>query len=248
MKISVITISMNSAATIEDALQSVAQQSYQEIEHIVIDGGSKDETIAIVKKFPKVKYISEPDAGLYDAMNKGIRMATGDVIGMLNSDDFLADPEVIEHVVNTLVEKNAAALYGDLQYVEEKDKSKCVRYWRSGTYKRDNFLRGWMPPHPTFYLRKEYYQQFGLYRTDMRISADYELMLRMLFKHGLTPVYLPEVMVKMRTGGKSNANLLQRLISNKEDRLAWKVNDLRPKSFTLVRKPLHKLSQYFNRP
>ena len=248
MKISIITVSYNSAATIRDTLQCIAAQDYPDIEHIIIDGASKDNTLEIVRKFPHVaKVICEKDNGLYDAMNKGIKAATGDVIGILNSDDIYAHNSVLSNVIRLFEIAQTDTIYGDLQYVKADDLNKVVRNWRSGRFKRSSFYYGWMPPHPAFFVRREVYDKAGLFTTSLRSAADYELMLRILVKHRCSAAYLPEVLVKMRTGGLSNASLQQRLKANKEDRQAWKLNELNPYFFTLYFKPLRKIFQFLRK-
>ncbi|MFY8078106.1 MAG: glycosyltransferase family 2 protein [Flavobacteriales bacterium] len=251
MKVSLITVSYNSASTIADTLKSVQFQTYQDIEYIVVDGNSSDGTIEIVKQFLDAsqglvtKFLCERDKGIYDAMNKGLAMATGDIIGVLNSDDFYCSNDVIEEVVRAFQQNNTDCLYGDLNYVDPIDTSKIVRKWRSGSFRKENFLRGWMPPHPTFFVRKTCYDRFGKFDTQFKSAADYELMLRFLFKESCSAVHLPKVMIHMRAGGVSNVSLKNRIRANREDRLAWKINGLKPKWFTLLRKPLSKLIQYF---
>ena len=178
-------------------------------------------------------------------MNKGLALATGDIIGVLNSDDFYCSNDVIENVVRAFQENETDCLYGDLNYVDPIDTSKIVRKWRSGAYLRENFLKGWMPPHPTFFVKKSCYDSFGTFDTQFKSAADYELMLRFLFKESCSAQHLPKVMIHMRAGGVSNVSLKNRIRANREDRLAWKINGLKPKWFTLLRKPLSKLTQYF---
>ena len=259
MKVSLITVSYNSARTIRDTLVSVQKQTYKDIEHIVVDGNSTDATIEIVKQFLDsakdasqdsakgvvTKFSCEKDKGIYDAMNKGLALATGDIIGVLNSDDFYCSNDVIENVVRAFQENETDCLYGDLNYVDPIDTSKIVRKWRSGAYLRENFLKGWMPPHPTFFVKKSCYDSFGTFDTQFKSAADYELMLRFLFKESCSAQHLLKVMIHMRAGGVSNVSLKNRLRANREDRLAWKINGLKPKWFTLLRKPLSKLKQYF---
>ncbi len=247
MKISIITIAYNSAATIEDTIQSVLGQDYQHVEYIVIDGASKDGTQAIIEKYQSriAYYVSEPDKGIYDAMNKGVQAATGDVIGILNSDDFYADAHVLSDVVKTFVAaKNCDAIYADLVYVDRDQTDKVVRYWRAGAYKPGRFRQGWMPPHPTFFVSKRCYDAFGLYNTALRSAADYELMLRFMHKHEIAVGYLDRVITKMRVGGESNVSLKNRIRANKEDRKAWTMNGLRPAWYTLTLKPLSKIGQF----
>ena len=251
MKVSLITVSYNSANTIADTLKSVQSQTYQDIEYIVVDGNSSDGTIEIVKQFLDASqgvvttFLCERDKGIYDAMNKGLAMATGDIIGVLNSDDFYCSNDVIEEVVRAFQQNKTDCLYGDLNYVDPIDTSKIVRKWRSGSFRKENFLKGWMPPHPTFFVRKTCYDRFGKFDTQFKSAADYELMLRFLFKESCSAVHLPKVMIHMRAGGVSNVSLKNRIRANREDRLAWKINGLKPKWFTLLRKPLSKLIQYF---
>jgi glycosyltransferase len=243
LKITIITPTFFSADTLAPCLESVENQTYKNIEHILVDGGSKDNTVDIARTFLNVtNIVSEPDEGIYDAMNKGVRIAKGDIVGILNSDDKYTSPEVIHSVISKFRQEKIDAVYGDLNYINENNK--IIRRWRSGEYSRDLFLQGWMPPHPTFFIRKEYYDRYGLYNTDFSISADYELMLRMLYRYKLNCVYIPEVLVSMRTGGHSNSSWRKRWTANKEDRKAWVINGLKPKTLTLWKKPLYKLIQY----
>jgi glycosyltransferase len=245
MKISIITATYNSSATIEDTLESVRTQHYSQIEHLIIDGQSKDDTLGIVKKYPHISQcISEKDKGIYDAMNKGIQMATGDIIGMLNSDDFYAGNQVLEKVAKAFIDTGCDAVYGDLQYVDAQNTDRIVRLWKSGNYQPGDFKWGWMPPHPTFFVRKELYEQFGNFNLHMKTAADYELMLRFIHKNSIRLAYIPEVLVKMRTGGASNNSLASRLRANQEDKQAWVINDLQPYWFTLYLKPLRKITQF----
>ena len=243
MKISIITPSYNSGNTIKSSLESIPHQTYKNVEHILIDGGSKDDTIGIAHTCsPLTRIVSEPDQGIYDAMNKGIKLANGDIIGILNSDDVYTSQDVIQIVMDRFKNHKVDAVYGDLNYINQNNK--IIRKWRSGEYGRDSFLQGWMPPHPTFFIRKEYYDRYGLYNTDFSISADYELMLRMLYRYKLNCDYIPEVLVSMRTGGHSNSSWRKRWTASREDRKAWVINGLKPNLLTLWKKPLQKLVQY----
>jgi glycosyltransferase involved in cell wall biosynthesis len=244
MKVSIITVSYNSGRTIEATIRSVLAQDDADIEYIIIDGGSKDNTMDIVSKYQHriAHVVSEPDNGMYDAMNKGIGLATGDLIGILNSDDTYAYPSVIADVVKTLGDSDA--VYADLQYVDTET-GKVVRHWKSGRYNSGDFLKGWMPPHPTFFLRKKYYNNHGLYVVDQGTAADYELMLRMIHKHQIQLSYLPKVITQMKTGGASNVTWKQRWKANQQDRLSWQMNGLTPKWYTLWLKPLRKIFQFF---
>lgn len=247
MRISVITATYNSAATVSDTLTSIGEQDHPDIEHIIVDGRSTDETLAIVAKFPHVaRIISEKDRGIYDAMNKGIRMATGEVIGILNSDDVYIGPSVLSGVARAFSDPAVMTVYADLQYVQADNLEKIRRTWITGPFRKDSFYYGWMPPHPTFFVRKAVYERIGLFNTDLRSAADYELMLRILLKNDVPAHYIPRVIVKMRAGGMSNASLRNRLRANREDRLAWKLNGLKPYFFTLYLKPLRKITQFIN--
>jgi glycosyltransferase len=247
MKVSIITVCYNSASTIEATIRSVVSQDYQNIEYIIIDGSSTDSTLSIVEKYKDSisKVISEKDNGIYFAINKGINFATGDIIGILHADDFYTDNLVISKVVEVFQKTGADTLYGDLQYVNRTDISKVTRHWKSGEYQDGLFYKGWMPPHPSFFVQKKCYDKFGTYNTSLRSAADYELMLRLLHKHKCSTVYLPEVLVRMRVGGKSNVTLLNRIKANREDKKAWLLNGLKPGFFTFIRKPLSKLGQFF---
>ena len=184
MKISIVTATYNSAATVRDTLQSIASQTYENIEHIIVDGVSSDQTLDIVAQYPHVARVSsEKDKGIYDAMNKGIRIASGEVIGILNSDDFYNSNQVIENVMRLFADQTVDAVYGDLQYVHQRDTSKIVRTWKSGEFSKRNFYFGWMPPHPSFFVRKKAYEQFGYFNLALKTAADYEIMLRFLFKN-----------------------------------------------------------------
>ena len=248
MKISIITVAYNAEATIAEAVASVVSQRQDgfELEYIIVDGASTDETLAALEPHSDgiALIISEPDRGLYDAMNKGVAAATGDFIGILNADDTYAHNGVLAAVAARLEETGADALYGDLDYVAADGSGRVVRRWRSGEMGPRSFLRGWMPPHPTFFLARSMYTNHGVYSLELESAADYELMLRMLHKHGVSATYLPDVLVKMRTGGMSNASWGNRLRANSEDRRAWRMNGLRPMPWTLVMKPLRKLGQW----
>ncbi|MFT3703627.1 MAG: glycosyltransferase family 2 protein [Agriterribacter sp.] len=247
MKVSIITTAYNSASTIGDTLHCIRQQDYPDIEHIIIDGNSSDKTVAIVKEFPHVaKLVSERDDGIYDAMNKGIALATGDIIGILNSDDVYTSPEVISLIVKTFKENPwAQATYADLQFVQRDDLTKVVRSWKAGKYKKNSFYYGWMPPHPTFFVRRNVYEKAGIFNPTLGSAADYELMLRILLKYNMPAAYINKIIIKMRMGGISTHSLKNRLTANRQDRIAWKINQLTPFPFTLYLKPIRKLGQFF---
>jgi glycosyltransferase len=247
LKFSIITVSYNAASTIRDTLKSIAEQSYDSIEHIIIDGASSDDTSSIIANFPHVAYyVSEKDKGIYHAMNKGIEMATGDIVGILNADDLYSHRDVIHNVAELFKDSSVDAVYADLNFVDSIDTSKVLRKWRSGMYKISDFYWGWMPPHPTFFIRRNLYIKYGMFNTVLHSSADYELMLRLLLKHEIKTAYLQDVIVNMRQGGKSTASIKNRLIANQEDRMAWVINGLKPHYFTLILKPLRKIKQFIN--
>jgi glycosyltransferase involved in cell wall biosynthesis len=244
VSISIITATFNSGFTIRDCLDSVKDQG-NKVEHIIIDGGSSDGTLDIVKSYPHiVRVISEPDHGIYDAMNKGIALATGDVIGILNSDDFYADKMVLTKVARIFSRDGIDSCYGDLLYVDPADITKITRIWKSGPFHKENFFWGWMPPHPTFFVRRQVYDKYGMFNLNLGSAADYELMLRFLVKHKISMAYIPEVLVKMRAGGVSNASLRNRLEANRMDRYAWVMNGLKPYPWTTFLKPLRKIRQF----
>ncbi len=248
-KVSIITVAFNSDKTIEDTIKSVVNQTYPNIEYIIIDGQSSDNTLDICNQYnDKIsKIISEKDKGIYDAMNKGIKNSTGDIIGILNSDDFYANNQVIEKIVNTFIQHQPDAVYANLVYVDANDANKITRTWIAGNYKPKAFLKGWMPPHPTFFIKKDCYNKYGHYTLKLKSAADYELMLRMIHKHNIKVAYLDEIITKMRVGGMSNASIKNRLKANKEDKMAWKMNGLKPNLLTLIRKPLSKITQFLKK-
>lgn len=246
MKISIVTPAFNSAKTIQHTIESVARQTYPNVEYIIVDGGSKDATAKIVAQYSNVVdiFISEPDRGVYDAMNKGIRMASGDIVAILNSDDFYTHSRVLEQIVAAFRQSGVDSVYGDLQYVNHYQPNQIVRHWESGGFVRESFLAGWMPPHPTFFVKKSVYQRYGLFNLSLQSSADYELMLRFLYKYRISTSYVQDVLVRMRTGGMSNASWLNRWRANQEDRMAWRINGLKPRFYTTILKPLRKLQQF----
>ncbi|NEM98881.1 glycosyltransferase family 2 protein [Pontibacter burrus] len=246
MKISIITIVYNNRETIADAIESVLGQTYPDVEYIIVDGQSTDGTVEVIQRYGNriSKFISERDNGLYDAINKGISLATGEVIGLLHSDDIFYSTESIAQVARAFQDYHTDSVYADLLYVQKANIAKVVRNWVSGNYKRENFLLGWMPPHPTFYVKREVYERLGLYNTSFKSAADYELMLRYLYKHNISTIYLPEVLVRMRVGGKSNVTLKNRIRANQEDYRAWRINGLNPPFYTRFLKPLRKLVQF----
>lgn len=209
MKISIITVCFNSEKTIGDTIRSVVTQTHGDIEYIVIDGGSSDETREIVSSFGEgvARFVSEPDNGLYDAMNKGLALATGDVVGFLHSDDMLADQHVISCIASSLTTNNTDSVYGDIQYVDQEDTGKILTFRTSGNYHRYKFRFGWSPPHPTFYMKRTFYQKYGGFDTTFQIAADYDALLRYMIKYKITSVYDPRIRVRMRVGGVSNRTM-----------------------------------------
>lgn len=216
-KISIITVCFNSADTIVDTIMSVAAQDYSDLEHIIIDGGSTDDTREIIANFSSVAiYLSEPDDGIYDAMNKGIAMASGELIGILNADDFYASDDVLSQIVKVFDEPQVDACYADLLYVKQHNTNKVVRYWKSCSYKQGLFKRGWMPAHPTFFCRKSVYERFGKFDLNYKIAADVELLFRFLEKYRINSIYLPKLLIKMRMGGTTNQSWSNIKIQNHE--------------------------------
>ena len=249
-KISIITVAYNGQSTIKHTVESVSSQDYPYVEYIIIDGASTDWTIDILDYCKdKIDYlISEEDNGIYDAMNKGILASTGDIIGILNSDDFYPNNEVLSKVAQVFKDSDCDCVYGDLVYVNKGDASKIVRYWKSGKFNMSKLNNGWMLPHPTFFVKKSIYNKFGLYNTELENAADYEMILRLLYKHAIKVSYIPNILVKMRTGGTSNSSLVNRLKANREDGFAWRLNDLRKPIFLRFLKPLKKIRQFFLKP
>ena len=249
MKISIITATLNNRGSIEDCLNSIHNQSYKDIEHIVIDGGSTDGTLDLLSKYKNsiTIQVSEPDKGIYYALNKGLKLAKGDIIGFLHADDMFADNDVIDTVVSNMERRNVDSCYGDLIYVGKKNTEKTVRYWKSCPYEKGLFEKGWMPPHPTFFVKKEMYDKYGMFDTDFKIAADYELMLRFLERHQITTLYIPSVLVKMRTGGTSNRSLRNILLKSKEDYRARKKNNVNNALSTVLLKNLSKIPQFLGR-
>jgi len=228
MKVSIITATYNSASTIKDAVQSLERQTYPDIEYIIIDGNSKDNTLEIIRQYSSrvSVMISEPDKGIYDALNKGIAHATGDIIGFLHSDDLLAYPDAISDIVASFNENKCDAVYADLDYVSKDDLSVVVRKWKSGRFSLNRLKYGWMPPHPSFYMKRQKYIEWGSFNIDYRISADYDSLLRYLWQHQAKVSYLPKVLTIMRVGGASNRSLKNIIKKSNEDITIIKNNGL----------------------
>ena len=231
MKISIITATWNSSATLRYTMRSVLSQSYPNIEHIIVDGGSTDSTMEIVHELEpeyqgKLRYISGKDKGIYDAMNKGIHMATGDIVGIINSDDFYHRNDVITKVAEAFNNTDTQAVYGDVRFVNPKKLDKTVRYYSSKNFTPHLFRYGFMPAHPTFFTYRKYFEEFGYYKTDYKIAADYELLIRFLYVHQLKSKYLPFDFMKMRTGGTSTASVKSNILLNKEIVRACRENEI----------------------
>ena len=243
MKISIITCSYNAADTIEKTVKSVLSQKNADIEYIIIDGLSDDGTAGIIKKYSDkiYKFVSEKDAGIYNAMNKGIRLAESEIIGFLNADDIYFDESVISKVLKVFENENTDSVYGDLTYVS-KYSDKIKRYWKSGDYDINNFKKGWMPPHPAFFARRGVYEKYGGFNESYRISADYDLMVRLLYKNKISAFYLPEIIVKMRTGGVSNkiSQAVTRLREDYEIMKKYELGGIK----TMFKKRFNKINQY----
>ncbi len=245
MKISIVTAVFNRVDTIADALSSVQLQSHHPIEHVVQDGGSTDGTLDIIleHKTGATHLVSEPDSGIYDAINKGIARASGDVIGLMHSDDFFAHDKVLERVAQVFQNKDVDGVYGDLDYVSAANSGTVIRHWHSGPYRRTLLKHGWMPPHPTLYLRRQVFDKWGLYDPNFRIAADYDAMLRYLWKGNVRLAYLPEVLVKMRVGGASNRSIRHIIQKSREDYMALQRNGVGGFG-VLVAKNTSKLKQF----
>lgn len=245
LKISIITVAFNAQNTIERCLNSVLRQSYRNVQYIVIDGGSTDCTAQIISKYRQDIdiFVSEADNGVYDAMNKGIAMATGDIVGTINADDFYANDDVLANIAKVFDEHNTEILYGDLDYIDPNDK--VIRKWRSGRYKKGMFNWGWMPPHPTFYCKKKLFEHLGVYKLDYGSAGDYELMLRFIHLNGISVHYLDKVLVKMVVGGISNKNIDNRVQAIRFDLKAMRNNNIFLPMVTILFKPLRKLAQFF---
>lgn len=249
MKVSIVTVCFNSAATIEDTIRSVQAQDYDQVEHVIIDGGSTDGTQAIVGRYNGriKKFVSEPDRGIYDAMNKGLAFAGGDVVGFLNADDVYASPNVIGDVVDAMHAGPIDGVYGDLVYVARHDSNRIVRYWRAGTYRPKAFYSGWVPPHPTFFCRTSLYRQLGGFDPAYRIAGDFELMLRFIEKNGICLQYVPKPLVRMRAGGR--ATTIRGIVQgNREIIRAFRRNDMAFLGRFFCTKLVRKARQFLSRP
>jgi len=246
MKISILTATYNSEKTLRDTIESVLRQSCRDFEYILIDGGSKDNTVDIIKEYePKfeerLRYVSEPDNGIYDAMNKGIRMATGDVVGILNSDDFYTSDDALQKIADAFEHNDIDATYGDIHFVNDDDLTKMVRYYSSAVFKRSFMRFGLMPAHPSFYCKREVYEKYGAFDTSYRIAADFENLLRLIFIHRIKTLYIPKDFVTMRTGGASTAGFDSRKKIMHEHLRAMKKNGVYSNFFLLSLRYFYKI-------
>ena len=250
LKISVVTVCWNSEATIEGTLASVAAQTHPSVEHIIVDGASTDRTLEIVSRYPHVaKVVSERDRGIYDAMNKGLALATGDVIGTLNADDFYAAPDVLAAVADAFIDDTLDVVYADLCYVDQNNPDRVVRYWRSSEFVPGSYRVGWCPPHPTFFVRRSAYERFGDFDLGYRIASDVELTMRFLERHRARYRYLQRVMVHMRLGGTTNKSIRNIIRQNREIWRALGVHGLKPSAIGfLLGKIFSRGRQFVTRP
>lgn len=248
MKISIITVVWNNKETIKDAIDSVLNQTYKNIEYIIIDGASTDGTVEIIQSYGDkiAKFVSEPDKGLYDAMNKGIAFATGDIVGILNSDDFYIDKFVIEKVIKEFEDKQCDSLFADLVYVKPENLEKTVRYYDSSQFNPNKFAYGWMPAHPTFFVKREVYEKYGNFRTDLKIGADFDILARFLYTHKISYSYIKEVLVKMRVGGVSTS-FSSIWINNVEQLQVCKDNSIKTNIFKILSKYPSKILGLFKK-
>lgn|ERR1035437_1586447 len=247
MKISIITAVFNNREFIEDAIKSVLSQTYSNKELIIIDGGSTDGTLEVIDRYRDNinNLVSSPDRGMYDALNKGIQLATGDIIGLLHSDDLYENSNILTKVCTLFEKSQPDAVYGDLIYSDKNDINKVIRYWKAGEFTLPKINQGWMPPHPTLFVRRDVYRQLGGYNSNFKIASDYDLILRFFHKHRISVAYLPEVLIRMRVGGKSNRSIKNIIRKSWEDYKALNINEIKNPVFTLVLKNLTKLPQFF---
>ena len=248
LKISIITSVYNNKETIAEAIASVFSQSYDNIEYIVVDGASTDGTVEVIKQYADniTTFVSEPDKGIYDGLNKGVALATGDVVGFLHSDDLFEDEHVVAKIAEAFESSGAQSVYGDLTYVTKEDTSKVVRFWKSGIFTYAKLKNGWMPPHPTFYVKRDVYEQYGAFDTFFKIAADYDTVLRFLGREKISTHYIPEVLVKMRVGGASNKSIKNLIQKSREDLKVMNNNRVGNAGSLLV-KNASKIKQFFVR-
>lgn len=249
MRISIITATFNSGATVKYTIESVMRQTHQDWELIIKDGGSKDATLEICRELKarcggRMKIISSPDKGIYDAMNQGVEAATGDVIGLLNSDDFYTSNDVLACVVETMDKTGCDAVYGDIHYVKDTDLSKCVRYYSSASFNRERMMKGWMPAHPSFYCKREIYKKYGLFDPSFKVAADFEQLLRLIYVHDIHTEYVEKDFVTMRMGGASTSGLKSHYIVMKEHLKGFKKNGIQNNVFRLIPRYFIKMLEY----
>jgi glycosyltransferase involved in cell wall biosynthesis len=244
--LSTITAVYNRKDTVEDCIRSVLNQTFTDFEHIIIDGGSSDGSWDIIKATQHRQLIAntERDQGIYDALNKGTARATGDYLGVLHADDLFFDKHTLAKFAEVAKRDSPDIIFGNLVYVDYRDTNKVSRRWKAGHYRKRAFRFGWMPPHPTVFFRSEYLRSVGPYRTDLRISGDYELLIRAMYLRDPKVAYIDQDLVRMRVGGVSNASISNRLQANREDRLAWSLNGLKPPHLLRLTKPLRKIGQF----
>jgi len=248
MKISIITATFNSASSIAECIYSVNNQCFKNIEHIIIDGSSTDSTHEIIKNTPSriTKIVSEPDKGIYDAMNKGIALASGDIIGILNSDDFLASDDILELIAQTFEKEKCDAVFGNLDFVAADNSEKVIRRWKSSPFEKDSFAIGWHIPHPTLYVRREIYEKFGMFDISLNVSADFEIMLRFIERYQIKTHYLDRVIVKMRYGGERTGSIKKIIEGNRNIMKAFKKNGLKVSPFYPIIRLIPKLKQFIS--
>ena len=250
MKISIITVVYNGEAYLESCIQSVLSQDHSDIEYIIVDGASTDSTPEIIARYRNriATVISEPDKGIYDAMNKGVKAATGEVVGILNADDLYQNEKVISRVAREFEKKGVDSIFGDLIFVNPEDLNKVVRFYQPKNFKPEHFRKGDMPPHPTFFVKRELYDRFGYFDTSFKITADFELMVRFLLKGGASYSYIPEILVKMRTGGISTSGIKSTLTVNREMKRSLDMNGISTSMLRIYSKYFTKIFQLVKRP
>ena len=249
MRVSIITVVRDSVDTIGSTLASVSEQTHREIEHIVVDGGSTDGTVDVIERHRDhlVKFISEPDQGTYDAMNKGLRLATGDAVGFLNADDVFTSSSVVSHIAEALAPAHVDACHANVVYVSRNDPTRVIRYWRSRPYQPGLFETGWMPAHPSFYVKRWVYEKYGGFDSEFQLQADFDLAMRLIAVHGIRTSFVPEVWVRMNWGGLSNRSLANVLRGNLEAYRICRKNGLAVPPWFPVRKILSRIPQFFDR-
>lgn len=249
LKISVITVCYNCERTINDCLASVYRQTWPNVEHIIIDGASTDNTIKLIKSTSnRVKHIlSEPDDGIYDAMNKGVALSSGDIIGILNSDDYYASETILEQIANSFIKQNCDAVFGNIDFVDSRNVKQVIRHWKSSPYTNNAFQSGWHPPHPAFYVKKTVYDKYGVYNTSLNVSADFEFMLRVIEKHNIKTHYINTTIVKMRYGGESTGSIKKIIVGNKNIMKAFKINSIPVSPWYPLKRIISKVGQFFKR-